>query len=47
MATYLGNVVPNAVSVENERKNGWYSGTMVQWYICIFKNVPQPHPIDG
>ncbi len=30
VATYSGNVVPNAVSVENERKNGvvqWYNGT--------------------
>ena len=30
VATYSGNVVPNAVSVENESKNGvvqWYNGT--------------------
>ena len=45
VATYSGNVVPNAVSVENERKNGvvqWYNGTF-----AFSKKVPRPHPIDG
>ena len=45
MATYSGNVVPNAVSVENESKNGvvqWYNGTF-----AFSKKVPRPHPIDG
>jgi len=44
VATYSVIVAPNAVSVDNERKNGvvqWYNGTFA------FKNVPQPHPIDG